>query len=110
MDPMYVVDKEADKGKGEEALLSAANLQLSEDDNVLAQGVEGDKYAIGYFGYAYFEENEGKLAALAVEGVAPSAEAVNEGDVHAGPPVVHLLGCGCDGGQAAGRRRSSTST
>ena len=62
MDKAYVKDAEADKGKGEEALLGAANLQLSEDDNVLVQGVEGDKGAIGYFGYAYFQENAGKLA------------------------------------------------
>ncbi len=48
MDKAYVKDATADKGKGEEALLGAANLQLSEDDNVLVQGVEGDKYAIGY--------------------------------------------------------------
>ena len=33
--------------------LSASNLQLSEDDNVLVQGVAGSPYAIGYFGYAY---------------------------------------------------------
>ena len=61
MDKAYVKDATADKGKGEEALLGAANLQLSEDDNVLVQGVEGDKNAIGYFGFAYFKENEGKL-------------------------------------------------
>ena len=62
MDKAYVKDAKADKGKGEEALLGAANLQLSEDDNVLVQGVEGDKDAIGYFGYAYFQENADKLA------------------------------------------------
>ena len=64
MDKAYVKDATADKGKGEEALLAAANLQLSEDDNVLVQGVEGDKYAIGYFGFAYYIENKGKLQAL----------------------------------------------
>ncbi len=37
--------------------LSAANTQLSEDDNVLVQGVLGSPYAIGYFGYAYYAEN-----------------------------------------------------
>ena len=51
---------------GEEALLAASNLQLSEDDNVLVQGVEGDKYAIGYFGFAYFVENEGKLLVVII--------------------------------------------
>ncbi len=41
-------------------LLAAKNLQLSEDDNVLVQGVEGSPYAIGYFGYAYYQENTGQ--------------------------------------------------
>jgi phosphate transport system substrate-binding protein len=48
----------------------------SEDDNVLVQGVAGDKYAMGYFGIAYFEENQDKLKALKVNGVAPTAETV----------------------------------
>lgn len=87
MDPMYVKDAAADKGKGEEALLGAGNLQLSEDDNVLVQGVEGDKNAIGYFGFAYFEENAGKLRDLAVEGVAPSAETVNAGEYPLARPL-----------------------
>ncbi len=87
MDPMYVKDATADKGKGEEALLGAGNLQLSEDDNVLVQGVEGDKNAIGYFGFAYFEENAGKLRDLAVEGVAPSADTVNAGEYPLARPL-----------------------
>ncbi|MCB0232683.1 MAG: substrate-binding domain-containing protein, partial [Anaerolineae bacterium] len=61
----------------EEKLLGAASLQLSEDDNVLVQGVSGDKYAIGYFGYAYFEENQGKLRDMSIEGIAPSRETVD---------------------------------
>ena len=79
MNPTYVKDATADAGKGEEALLSAGNLNLSEDDNVLVQGVEGNKGAIGYFGYAYFEENAGKLRDLAVEGISPSPDTVNAG-------------------------------
>jgi phosphate binding protein len=72
---------------GEEALLSAANLQLSEDDNVLVQGVSGDPYAIGYFGFAYFEENAAKLRDLAVEGVAPTVDTVNAGDYPLARPL-----------------------
>jgi phosphate binding protein len=64
---------------GEEALLKAENLQLSEDDNVLVQGVEGDKNAIGYFGYAYFQENADKLKALKINGVEPSGSSVDAG-------------------------------
>lgn len=87
MDKAYVKDAKADKGKGEAALLGAANLQLSEDDNVLVQGVEGDKHAIGFFGFAYFVENEGKLKDLPVEGVAPSAETVNAGEYKLARPL-----------------------
>ena len=87
MDKAYVKDATADKGKGEEALLSAANLQLSEDDNVLVQGVEGDKNAIGFFGFAYYKENKGKLQDLAVEGVAPTAETVDAGQYKLARPL-----------------------
>lgn len=87
MDKTYVVDKDADKGKGGEAILGAANLQLSEDDNVLVQGVEGDKYAIGYFGFAYYQENAGKLKDIAIEGVAPSAATVDAGEYALARPL-----------------------
>jgi phosphate binding protein len=87
MDPAYVKDAEADKGKGEEAILQAANLQLSEDDNVLAQGVEGSPYAIGYFGYAYYQNEAESLKALSVEGVAPSGESAEDGSYPLARPL-----------------------
>jgi phosphate binding protein len=62
----------------EAPLLAAENLQLSEDDNILVQGVQGSPYAIGYFGYAYFQENEDALKALSIEGVEPTAQSVDE--------------------------------
>jgi phosphate transport system substrate-binding protein len=39
----------------------------SEDDNVLVGGVAGDKYALGYFGYAYFFENQDKLKIVPID-------------------------------------------
>ena len=60
-------------GRNKAAILGA-NPQLSEDDNVLVRGVEGSPYAIGYFGYAYFEAEKGRLKAIAIDGVAPSKE------------------------------------
>lgn len=87
MDKAYVKDATADKGKGEEALLGAANLQLSEDDNVLVQGVAGDKNGIGFFGFAYYVENEGKLQDLAIEGVAPTQESVDAGKYKLARPL-----------------------
>jgi phosphate binding protein len=64
--------------ENEEPILSASNLQLSEDDNVLVQGVTGSPYAIGYFGYAYYQANEEALKALSVEGVAPTASSAED--------------------------------
>ncbi len=58
-------------------ILAADNLQLSEDDNVLVQGVLGSPYAIGYFGYAYYQENANSLTVLSIEGVEASAANVD---------------------------------
>jgi phosphate transport system substrate-binding protein len=63
--------------KDKKPILSAANLQLSEDDNVLVQGVEGSPYAIGFFGYAYYHENSNRLSVLSVEGIMPSSQTVD---------------------------------
>ena len=65
--------------KEKEKLLNAANLQLSEDDNVLVQGVEGSPYAVGFFGYAYYEENKDKLNVVEIDGVTPNAATVEDG-------------------------------
>jgi phosphate transport system substrate-binding protein len=58
---------------------SRTNYQASEDDNTLVQGVAGDKFSLGYFGYAYYEENKDKLKLLKVNGVAPSPETIADG-------------------------------
>ena len=55
---------------------SRSDFTASEDDNVLVRGISGNKYALGYFGYAYYEENEDSLKALAVNGVKPSPETI----------------------------------
>lgn len=84
MDPNF---KDGDKAMGEEELLGAGNLQLSEDDNVLVQGVEGNKYAIGYFGYAYYQAQADKLKILDIEGVKATAESVDAGEYKLARPL-----------------------
>ncbi len=59
---------------------SRADYTASEDDNVLVQGVAGSKYALGYFGYAYYEENQNKLKAVEINGVKPSPETIESGE------------------------------
>ena len=55
----------------------------SEDDNVLVQGVSGSKYAMGFFGYAYYSENQSKLKVAPIDGgngaVIPTPETINNG-------------------------------
>lgn len=67
----------------DEEILDGAELDktatLSEDDNVLVQGVAGDKYAIGYFGYAYYLENKDQLKALTIDGVEPTSDTIQSG-------------------------------
>jgi phosphate transport system substrate-binding protein len=67
---------------GEEGA-SRTDYEASEDDNVIVQGVTGTPGAMGYFGFSYYEENEGDLKAVAVDSgsgcVEPSAEAAQDG-------------------------------
>lgn len=51
----------------------------SEDDNVVVQGVAGNPGAMGYFGYAYYEQNRERVKALQINGVAPSPETIASG-------------------------------
>ncbi|WP_427338474.1 PstS family phosphate ABC transporter substrate-binding protein [Caloranaerobacter sp. DY30410] len=52
----------------------------SEDDNVLVQGIAGDKYALGYFGYAYYVENKDVLKVVPINGVKPTTETIENGE------------------------------
>ncbi len=67
---------------GEEGA-SRADYNASEDDNVIVQAVAGEKGALGYLGYTYYEENTDTLKAVEVDGgdgcVAPSAETAQDG-------------------------------
>ena len=58
----------------------------STDDNVLVRGVSGEKYSLGYFGFAYYLENAAKLKAIPVsatddiaDAVAPTPETIEGG-------------------------------
>lgn len=72
---------------GGDAILNSASTQFSEDDNVLVQGVQGSPFAIGYFGYAYYQENDSSLKALSVGGVLPTAETAESGEYPISRPL-----------------------
>jgi phosphate transport system substrate-binding protein len=62
---------------------SRGDFTASEDDNVLVQGVANDRNALGFFGFAYYAENKGKLKAVAIDNgkgaVVPSEKTVLDG-------------------------------
>ncbi|GLY09964.1 PstS family phosphate ABC transporter substrate-binding protein [Bacillus badius] len=66
----------------DEVILDGAQIDkaavLSEDDNVLVQGVTGEKNGIGYFGYAYYLENKDKLKVVPIDGGKGAVEPTNE--------------------------------
>ncbi len=62
---------------------SRSDYQASENDNVLVNGVKGQKGALGYFGFSYYDQNRSGLKALAIDSgggcVGPSVETAQDG-------------------------------
>jgi phosphate transport system substrate-binding protein len=67
-----------------EARASRADYSASEDDNIIVTGVSEDQFAIGYLGFAFYEENEHRLKLASVDSgngkcVYPGVETVRDG-------------------------------
>lgn len=66
-----------------ESLASRPDYTASEDDNVLVQGIAGDENSLGFFGYAYYQANQGRLKLVPVDGgdgpVLPDPQTINDG-------------------------------
>lgn len=64
---------------------SRADFTRSEDDTGLVRAVAGDKNGLGFLGFAYYVENQDKVAAVAIDNgngqgaVLPSVETVEDG-------------------------------
>lgn len=72
---------------GEEVLLNLPDLQTSEDDNVIVNGVAQDIYALGFFGFSYFQENMDRLNAVMIDGIEPNATTVESGNYALSRPL-----------------------
>lgn len=90
-EPILMFSPGADSGTYDyfnEAILDKKGIRndkaivFSEDDNTLVQGVAGSKYGVGYFGYAYYEENKDKLKVVPVDGgqgaIAPTYDTIKD--------------------------------
>jgi phosphate transport system substrate-binding protein len=66
-----------------EAGASRADYTASENDNVLVTGIAGDENALGYFGYAYYQENQDKLKLVPIDNgsgpILPDHTTINDG-------------------------------
>jgi len=72
------------KVTGDEDLRQDENTSFNSDDNVLLDGIANDKYALGFFGFAYYISNSDKVKAVAIvnkdgNAVVPSNETVQDG-------------------------------
>ncbi len=72
--------------KNKQRILQSTNIQFSENDNVLVRGIQRSQYAIGYFGFAYYQQARG-LRALKINGVEPNAETVAAGTYSVARPL-----------------------
>ena len=66
-----------------DAQVSRADYTASADDNVLVQGIAGDRGSLGYFGYAYYQENKGSLKVIGIDDgdgcVVPESSTIEDG-------------------------------
>ncbi len=66
-----------------EAQVSRADYTASADDNVLVRGIAGDRGSLGYFGYAYYQENKDSLKVIGVDNgdgcVVPEPSTIEDG-------------------------------
>ena len=73
----------SDVVNGEEGVQRTDNTQFSEDDNVLVQGINGELGAVGYFGFAYFINNQKRVRAVPIDpgtgAISPTIETIENG-------------------------------
>ena len=72
--------------KDKKGLRADEQTMLSEDDKSLVTGVKGDKYAIGFFGFSYYDANKDELKPVPIvnplneTAVTPSMATIESGE------------------------------
>lgn len=81
----YFVEEIFDRDQA--PILNAPGIQFSEDDNVLVAGVEGSPYAIGFFGFAYYQADQERMRAVSVNGIEPNEQTGSSGEYPLARPL-----------------------
>ena len=74
-----------------EPILSAGNTQYSEDDNVLVRGIKSSKYAIGFFGFAYYYNDPNAIKILSINGIEASAANIGNDSYPLARPLIMYI-------------------
>ncbi|MEX1018235.1 MAG: phosphate ABC transporter permease PstA [Litorilinea sp.] len=64
----------------ERRILAMDNVVESEDDDLLVDSIAADPYGIGFFGFAYYTQNQDRLRAITIDGILPQPDDVADGD------------------------------
>jgi phosphate transport system permease protein len=71
----------------ERQMLALPQLTASEDDTKLAEGIAANPYAIGFFGYAYYQEYQQRLKTLSVDGIPPAQATIADASYSLARPL-----------------------
>jgi phosphate transport system substrate-binding protein len=66
---------------------SRTDYQTTENDNFIIKGVRGSEYAMGYLGYAYYQQNENSVKAIGINGVKPTEQTISSGEYPLSRPL-----------------------
>ncbi len=81
-----------------ESQVSRSDYTASADDNVLVRGIAGDRGSLGYFGYAYYLENQESLKVVGVDGgegcVVPEPSTIEDGSYTLSRPLFIYVNVG----------------
>ena len=71
----------------EREMLASENLVSSENDSELVEGVASTSNGVGFFGYAYYQQNSERLKLVPIEGVLPDANTASNGEYPLSRPL-----------------------
>ena len=77
--------------KDAEPILSTSNTQYSEDDNVLVRGIKSSRYAVGFFGFAYYYNDPNAIKILSINGVEANAANIGNGSYPLARPLIMYI-------------------